>query len=341
MRRSPTGRAWRAARRAVEKGFRQASFELIEGSGTKINWREFNAIVPALLESVNLEPLLAQRAAAFTQFCDAIRERLIAIVNDCAQRAGIAAARAINEPLAMHSRCDTKMLVSRWEAAPDARGKIVGRVIVGAIEPQVREIRLDGKPRRMYRVAKSFINVQWVSWKGEHLRLKGAAAEQEYPVYVQSHAMVQLYDRLDDPAARPFVDYWLAKSLAEPVIVDRRGRELLVEFRLNHQRVGYLIVTPVHAQQAMAVRTFLFLTMEQTPEAQRIAKKLKLGREDLDWLRLQTLSGFTRTDVGDDPALRAKLDACGCGHLFELRDTDYTPAQGSAAELRRYLRLAA
>jgi hypothetical protein len=42
----------------------------------------------------------------------------------------------------------------------------------------------------------------------------------------------------------------------------------VVEFRIREHRVGYLVVTPLADRGACAaVRTFTFLTMENTPEA--------------------------------------------------------------------------
>src|SRR5690242_5795450 len=84
-----------------------------------------------------------------------------------------------------------------------------------------------------------------------------------------------------------------------------------------------LKVTPL-AEMAV-VRTFKFLTMENTPEARKLHQRLKLTRRDVDWLRLHELAAFTQTDLKDDPELRPLMEACGCGHLFTLAEGDYAP----------------
>ncbi|MEA2734896.1 MAG: hypothetical protein QOE14_1347, partial [Humisphaera sp.] len=65
-------------------------------------------------------------------------------------------------------------------------------------------------------------------------------------------------------------------------------------------------------------------------------------RQDVDWLGLHELAAFTQTDLSADPLLRPLMEACGCGHLFELAGDDFAPApKAFAAEMRRYLRIVA
>jgi hypothetical protein len=95
------------------------------------------------------------------------------------------------------------------------------------------------------------------------------------------------------------------------------------------------------------VRTFLFLTMAQTPEGRMLEKKLKLTRDEVAYLRLHELSRFLRTDLKDDEQMRALLGECGCGHLFEMAEDDDAlyPTGGTvtpfAEELKQYVGLAA
>jgi hypothetical protein len=142
------------------------------------------------------------------------------------------------------------------------------------------------------------------------------------------------------PTMSPYVESWLSESLREPHIAERQGTDLLVEYRLQGSRLGYLIVTPL--PDMVVVRTFKFLTMAGTPEALKLRARLGLSRRDIDWLRLDELAAFTQTDLGWDDELRELFEECGCGHLFALDDLDLVGAPRSyAAEVRRYLRIAA
>jgi hypothetical protein len=142
-----------------------------------------------------------------------------------------------------------------------------------------------------------------------------------------------------------WAEHWLHESLARPKIVSRLSRDqLLVAYEVTGKRLGYLVVTA--GAGWVAVRTFLFLTMAQTPEGKLLEKALKLTRDEITYWKLHELSRFTQTDLKDDPELRRLLSECGCGHLFDLADdadalvpsAKKTPL---AAELKQYVGVAA
>src|SRR6185369_8303135 len=89
----------------------------------------------------------------------------------------------------------------------------------------------------------------------------------------------------------------------------------------------------------LIITTFLFLTMQGTPEAQRLARKLKLRRMDIEYQRLDELETFLNTDLRNDPLLAELFEECGCGHLLRLNAAQPPSEEGYARELRKYLRL--
>src|SRR6202012_3373976 len=125
----------------------------------------------------------------------------------------------------------------------------------------------------------------------------------------------QLHKRLNLPSIEPYLEAWLAHSLEGPHIIERQGKDWFVEFRIEKKRMGYLVVTPL--RDLIAVRTFLFLTMDRTPESRLLKKKLRLSRPEISWLGLHELSAFTKTDLKDDLELGGLFRECGCGQLFE------------------------
>jgi hypothetical protein len=118
-----------------------------------------------------------------------------------------------------------------------------------------------------------------------------------------------------------------------------------VAYEVQGKRLGYLVVTA--GEGFVGVRTFLFLTMAQTPEGRLLEKRLKLTRDEVAYWRLHELSRFTQTDLKDDPQLRRLFTECGCGHLFELAEDAHAlaPTAGRitpvAAELKQYVGVAA
>jgi len=337
----PNGREHEPMRAAVEAGFRNAKIHIFD---EEMSVREFIAVLMGLKNAVAQTERLPKMPEPIAQFFDQAPPILDYCHDTFMPEAAMALFMAANVPCTAHSRLDTRLLTTRLTSEPEPSGKIAVRVIISAAEPQVRHVSLDGSPRPMYRVANSCNpnGVKWLSWNGA--QLGNGDADAKYPVYVQSHALRQLHQRVNLPAAAPYLQSWLAASLEQPKIVERQqGGDLLVEYRIRENRLGYLVVTPM--ADLVAVRTFKFLTMEHTPEARLLQKQLRLTRRDIDWLRLDELTAFTQTDLCDDLVLRSMLEACGCGHLFSISEegeTIYAPKpKPFAADLRRYLRMAA
>ena len=252
-----------------------------------------------------------------------------------------AAWSALATPLAARARLDGLLFSTQFFERVTPLGKLEHVVHVDARPAEAVRHAIDGQPRRLYRVGEDGADgtIHWVSWDDE--QVGDGRSTGPRPVYVQSHALRQLRSRVTLPWAAPYLDCWLAHCLRHPRVVERQaGGDLLVEFRLHEDRLGYLVVTPLIDR--VVVRTFLFLTMMPTPEARRLERRLRLSRRDVDWLGLHDLSRFTDTDLGDDPRLRALFAECGCGHLFDLDEDRYLlDPRPFSAEVARYLRLAA
>jgi hypothetical protein len=264
--------------------------------------------------------------------------------------------RAVVVPLVGRSRLDGRLLHVRPAMTETPRGRRL-TITLYAEQPAVKYVRLDngvsGGSRPMHRVGtpNEWNGIAWASWsravlRGHWAEQVGIADGGEWAVYVQSHALKQMRDRLNVYAYTDWAEHWMYMSLKTPKIVSRlSGGDLLVAFEVMEKRLGYLVVTARDGW--VAVRTFLFLTMSQTPEGRVLERRLKLTREEMTYLRLHELSSFTQTDLKDDPQLRALLDECGCGHLFELAEDEHAlvPTNRTitplAAELKQYVGLAA
>jgi hypothetical protein len=264
--------------------------------------------------------------------------------------------RAVVVPLVGRSRLDGRLLSVRPAMTETPRGRRL-TITLYAEQPAVKYVRLDngvsGGSRPMHRVGtpNEWNGIAWASWsravlRGHWAEQVGIADGGEWAVYVQSHALKQMRDRLNVYAYTDWAEHWMYMSLKTPKIVSRlSGGDLLVAFEVMEKRLGYLVVTARAGW--VAVRTFLFLTMSQTPEGRVLERRLKLTRDEMTYLRLHELSSFTQTDLKDDPQLRALLDECGCGHLFELAEDEHAlvPTNRTitplAAELKQYVGLAA
>jgi len=333
----PDARADRGLRAALENSFRRA---LIHIDGAPVAVRDFFSIVAGLKMTMLHTRDVSKLPEAVVAFLREARPRVERWFDEHLTNAFVSLVHALDFTTTPHTRLDTRLLATTLSSPDTANGKFFVRATVSAVEPQTRRVSIDGAVRPVYRVAQTWggLGVQWLAWDGR--RLDHPDAHADFPLYVQSHALRHLQQRVNLPQAAPYLHGWLAESLREPNIIERQGADLLVEYRLKGRRMGYLVVTPVEG--ILVVRTFKFLTMEQTPEARMLEQRLRLTRRDVDWLSLNELASFTQTDLRQDPILRPLLEACGCGHLFALDDDDYAPEpKAYAAEVRRYLRIAA
>ena len=168
-----------------------------------------------------------------------------------------------------------------------------------------------------------------------------------YPVFVQRHALDNLYSNPKEARALFLEDGdWLVhdylwQSLRNPKIRPMAGHlnKYLVEYWLNVHKLGYLVVERL--DDAVLVKTFLFLTMNGTPEGDALYNKLKLRKPDKQSLELDRIQTFLFSDVQFDTELVNILGECGCGHLFRILKEPPADriASGYASRFRHYIGL--
>jgi hypothetical protein len=232
---------------------------------------------------------------------------------------------AVTEHTIPHSRLDAQMYTLTMEARWERRGTVLTLRATG-LRARPVFVAVEGHRRPVYPVLD--IN-HWrgstpVEWTRELIapcfhKYLNLTDDKPVPVFVQSHALEQMNKRLDLPLYAPFAETWLVHALQEPVIAKQLpGRQVLVQFRVDAKRVGYLVVSRL--PDMFLVRTFLFLTMKGTPEGRLLEEKLNVSRQEINHLKLDEMSRFTNTDLKEDKNLRRVLTACGCGHLFKLAE---------------------
>jgi hypothetical protein len=328
-------------RRAVERSIGERTIEIdaIDGSKVKIPARDIVTSLVGLMMCITNTRSKGMPPEVFA-FLEQARPALKKTWDATHQDALFEVVRYADWAVVAHSRLDSRVMWLTFDLVTLANHKtqIQMRVTCGA--PQRVRVSPDGNVRPVYRVWRSAVptGLKWISCPAADMGLGGDA---EWPVYVQSHALKQLHERLDvDKDDQGCIEYYMATSLEKPNVIERqRSGDLLVEFRLVEHRVGYLVVTPSDGR--LIVRTFLLLTMRGTPEGDRFYERFRLSRDEAAWLRLHQLSSFTKTDLRNDAELRRMLAECGCGALLDMRlDSDVSPlVDGYATELRKFLRI--
>ncbi len=211
-------------------------------------------------------------------------------------------------------------------------GKYVQQFVLHTARPEQTKIVIDGASRPAFRCCLIDIpcGLKPLSFSSKQLGLEGD--ERQYPVYVQSHVLEQLTRRLPNPS-----NMSLMMSLQQPKFTRRPDSCFLVEYRHGLHKLGYFV--GVLLGDRVLLKTFLFLTMQGTPESDLLYHQLRLTRRDIEYMSLDNLSAFTDTDLRDDPALVKLFKECGCGHLLtaDLLDPGADHFGGFAEGLRKYL----
>src|SRR5207302_802619 len=84
---------------------------------------------------------------------------------------------------------------------------------------------------------------------------------------------------------------------------------------------GCLVARVVGNQ--VVLRTFLFLTMEGTPEARELSRRLGLSRPDIEYEGLDRLETFLSPSFRADAELAELLRECGCGSLLGIGEMGF------------------
>ena len=95
----------------------------------------------------------------------------------------------------------------------------------------------------------------------------------------------------------------------------------------------------VRRESVALIQTFLFITMDGTPEGAEFWRRLRLSGADRAYLGLDDLRTYAESDLKSDPELVRILSDCGCGHLFDVAKGACPEQPGYARLLRSYLGL--
>ena len=137
---------------------------------------------------------------------------------------------------------------------------------------------------------------------------------QSMRLYIQRHATDRLEERLGIHN-KVFLTMIRDESLRRPVCCCNDG-SFLIEVRLGLKRLGYFVAEL--CGNILLIRTFLFLTMQGTPESDLLKSELGLRRADIQHTMLDNFLAFANSDMKNDKTLVALFEKCGCGHLFSI-----------------------
>ncbi|MDE2507794.1 MAG: hypothetical protein KGM43_11330 [Planctomycetota bacterium] len=223
----------------------------------------------------------------------------------------------INEVCCSEFLLDRWMIEGKWTDQTNPTPSR-NRMIVRKVLAESRTLMHRGIGQLGYRCffSRSTDGLLPITWNPRAMGIEGPNAD--LPVYITKHALERCTQRsFPEPYNKgpsPMVHCVIASSLRRPKIVTRSRDGYLLEFLTGVGRLGYLVVHVL--PQGILIKTFLFLTMHGTPEAEMLKEKLGLLRVDIERYQLDQLDTLAFSDIADDPLLSKVFRECGCGHLL-------------------------
>ena len=136
-------------------------------------------------------------------------------------------------------------------------------------------------------------------------------------VYIQTHALNRLAERLDSLEKQELLSSVYA-SLLDPVVVRQEKGKILLSYRILSTKMGYF--TAEYIDGAVLIHTFLFITNNGTPEGQKLNELTGLGKLDKKYLTIDKLSTFINSDISTNEKLKSVFTKAGCSCLLEIED---------------------
>lgn len=183
---------------------------------------------------------------------------------------------------------------------------------------EIAHVKINNESRPVFRVGfpSSFTDINWISIKPYDLNIQNTFAQIPLDVYIQSHAINRLRERLDcisDYGIMALLEYSLA---VKPKMCYDIHKNMMIEFRMFDVKTGYLPFEITDGK--IVIKTFLFITSSSTPEGAMLEKYTGLNKEDIKYLKIDKLSSFANSDISENKELQTFLKKAGCECLIEL-----------------------
>lgn len=194
-----------------------------------------------------------------------------------------------------------------------------------------KRIKIHGKHRLVYRMILPRLNSpRYLDYIVKDFKEFHDTDKDEIPVYIQSHALDRMKERLDllDNEA---LNYNMFQNLFYFEHFYDVGTYLLIPVHLYDVKVGYFCGQIIDNQ--FVIRTFLFVTHFSTPEGSELKDICGLGRKDVDYWKIDRLSTFMNVDAEKYPQLLEMFEKAGCGDLFKLQNEEFTTEAMQTANL--------
>jgi hypothetical protein len=183
--------------------------------------------------------------------------------------------------------------------------------------PEKRFVPIDREFHTAYRLgtARYQSGPAWVFYGAGH-NIPNADNQKDVAVYLQSHVLSRLYERIDCIPKETVYREFLKSMENFNARCENDTGKIFIDLRIYNVKVGYLLATVVNNK--LILRTFLFITLQGTPEGVALRKNAKLRKDEVTFLELDRLSTFMTPEIQHNKHLKQFFIEAGLQPLFEL-----------------------
>ncbi len=202
------------------------------------------------------------------------------------------------------------------------------KILIKYVQPESTHISIDNIKRVAYRVgwAEGDKGVSWLSLRPSDLNLPTSIKSMEIPVYIQSHALIRLKERLDSVGANSILHHGVYEAIHNPKILILKSGTILMEYKLLNLKLGYLVLD--FFEGMAVIRTFFFITQDRTPEGEKLKYLLGINKIDKKYWAIDKLSTYFSDELRTNSKLKSLFQQAGCSDLFK-EDLKKLAGQGS------------
>jgi hypothetical protein len=145
----------------------------------------------------------------------------------------------------------------------------------------------------------------------------GLPATRAIGVYLQSHAIKRLAERIDILPVGITLGMCFEGLRENPTIHAVNAHKYLIEVVVSDIKLGYFVAKPV--ENIIMIKTFLFVTNSTTPEGDMLDQLTGLQKLDKQYLGIDKLSTFMALETNNTKELAASFESANLGHLLTMQ----------------------
>ena len=187
--------------------------------------------------------------------------------------------------------------------------------------PTRRKVCIGEIYRTVYQVG-WFVNDKYVPSiiHSEKIETDTPLPKTEYRIFVQSHALNRLKERLNED-----IQGILQIEIFHSILIAKSFRyyrdSIYIDYYFEKNKAGYLVGEIIG--KIIVIKSFLFLTHNSTPEGELLKELTGLNKLDMKYLNIDKLKVFQESDIKNNAEVKKIFIDAGCGSLFEIRKNEF------------------